>query len=311
MRSRSKRALPDPGMSQAEPQARKILVAGATGALGSRIAARIAASGAKVVAAYRTERPEAIAALKQAGCVTAPLDLADVDKAAAMIADVDVAVLPPILTVSGPAARAALAKGVRTRLVLFSSNNVTIDLVSPIYRALRDEEAAVAAAGGDAFVVRPTMIYGHARDGNLSRLMRMAQKWPALPLIGSGQALQQPIHVDDLASLAVHLADGAGDGPRLIAAGGPDAVTLHRLYLDVAGAAGRKTPVIKIWRRPLLAMAWRAEAARLPFPLEYAQLFRSESDKTPVGPVPSGWRPEIRLADGLARLARELAAGSA
>jgi uncharacterized protein YbjT (DUF2867 family) len=283
---------------------RTVLVAGAAGALGSRVARRLAARGDAVVAAWRTEKPGTLAALKALGCTTLRLDLSDLDRAAEAIAGADAAVLTPILTASGPAARAALGRGAG-RLVLFSSNNVAIDRESAVYVALRAEEAALQATPGCWTLVRPTMIWGHPDDGNLSRLLRMAARLPVLPLPGAGLAMQQPIHIDDLADLAVALLDAE---PRegVVAAAGPDAVTLRTLYETAARTAGRGT-VVSLPTGPLRMIAAAAHAVGAPFPLDPKQLARIDLDKTPQGaPPPPGWSPKVGLEQGLSRLAAEL-----
>src|SRR5215813_5602705 len=53
-------------------------------------------------------------------------------------------------------------------------------------------------------ILRPTMIYGSDRDRNISRLIRYLNKWPVFPVVGDGKQLQQPVHVQDVASAIVH-----------------------------------------------------------------------------------------------------------
>ena len=65
-------------------------------------------------------------------------------------------------------------------------------------------EAAIQASNLGATIIRPTMIYGDHTDGNISRLVRYVKRYPLIPIVGSGEWLQQPIHVEDLASLIVH-----------------------------------------------------------------------------------------------------------
>jgi len=47
-------------------------------------------------------------------------------------------------------------------------------------------------------IIRPTMIYGHKNDKNISKLSRTLKKTPLFPLIGSGDKLIQPVFIDDL-----------------------------------------------------------------------------------------------------------------
>ena len=47
-------------------------------------------------------------------------------------------------------------------------------------------------------IIRPTMIYGHPRDRNISRATKFLKMSPLLPVIGKGQALIQPVFIDDV-----------------------------------------------------------------------------------------------------------------
>ena len=47
-------------------------------------------------------------------------------------------------------------------------------------------------------IIRPTMIYGHRNDKNISRLSRVLSKVPLFPLIGKGDKLLQPVFINDL-----------------------------------------------------------------------------------------------------------------
>jgi nucleoside-diphosphate-sugar epimerase len=47
-------------------------------------------------------------------------------------------------------------------------------------------------------IIRPTMIYGHKDDRNISRLVRAVARYPVLPLIGKGGSLIQPVLIHDL-----------------------------------------------------------------------------------------------------------------
>lgn len=47
-------------------------------------------------------------------------------------------------------------------------------------------------------IIRPTMIYGHYADRNISRIIKVLDKTPIMPIIGKGSALIQPVFIDDL-----------------------------------------------------------------------------------------------------------------
>jgi len=47
-------------------------------------------------------------------------------------------------------------------------------------------------------IIRPTMIYGHKNDKNISKLSQVLKKVPFFPLIGRGDKLLQPVYINDL-----------------------------------------------------------------------------------------------------------------
>jgi nucleoside-diphosphate-sugar epimerase len=259
-------------------------------------------AGRTVIATVR-DRPERLADLAACGVlVRAGVDAGDPGAIAALLAEhpVEAAILAPILTVSARAAPALAAAGV-SRAVFFSSNNVAIDPEAPIYAALAAAEAQVRGVLPSAAVLRPTMIYGHPGDGNLARLIGVMRRWRIAPIPGSGAALQQPIHADDVGRAAVAALGEQACAGATFALGGSVVLTLHDLYRACAQAIGQSVLTPRVPVAPLVPLARLAG-------LGAAQFARIERDKTAHGPVPPpALAPRLPLQEGLARLARQLA----
>jgi len=68
---------------------------------------------------------------------------------------------------------------------------------------LAAESTIATAFGGNTRILRPTMIYGSGRDNNVARIARVLARTHVFPLIGGGVGLRAPVHVDDLAQVAV------------------------------------------------------------------------------------------------------------
>jgi len=278
----------------------RAIVIGATGALGFAICERLRARDAKVLAIHRKPSAPLLGRLARMGCETLRCDIRKPGPLATLARPDTALVATPILTTSGPALR-ALPSGAFARCVVFSSNNVGLATGCERYAAIADEEAALAAHGLDHTLIRPTMIYGHAGDGNLSRVMRLAQRLPIVPVPAYGRVRCQPIHVDDLADLAVEALSSKAMPQRVVAAG-PEPLTMDELMRKVARAAGPARAVLPV---PLWTL--RLGARVLPLPLDRAQLARARKDRVPdcLPPIP-GWHPRISIEEGLARLARVL-----
>lgn len=48
-------------------------------------------------------------------------------------------------------------------------------------------------------ILRPTLIYGKGRDGNISEISRFIKRYHFFPLLGQAVGLRQPIHGSDVA----------------------------------------------------------------------------------------------------------------
>lgn len=83
---------------------------------------------------------------------------------------------------------------------IFISTTAIFTALNAKSKAVRQAaEAAIASSSLDYTILRPTMIYGTPDDRNMIRLLRFIQKSPIVPVLGSGQSLQQPVHVADVA----------------------------------------------------------------------------------------------------------------
>lgn len=277
----------------------KIGIVGAGGELGHRVVdALIGSEDCYIVATSRDlEKLAYLEGFDDVEC--RQLDLMDPDHAARQLRDCELIVFCPILTLSLPTAQRLREKGSDARLVLFSSNNVGLDEDAEIYRALRDAEGEVSKIKEPWAMIRPTMIYGTPNDGNLGRLMRLARKSPVLPLMGSGEALQQPIHYDDLAGLVIDLMFDMDWRRVEIGAAGPDICSLRELYGRVIEASEKKARILSLPTGLISFFAGLAERLGMKPPLSTAQLARLETDKLPTWPMREGWMPEISLDEGL------------
>lgn len=70
----------------------------------------------------------------------------------------------------------------------------------------RSEDAVIRWAeyrNIDWIVLRPTMIYGNGKDGNVYEISKLVQKLRFFPLFRDGTGMRQPIHVDDVADACI------------------------------------------------------------------------------------------------------------
>lgn len=146
------------------------------------------------------------------------------------------------------------------RIVAFGSTSVRVKQNSPdeaerdVAQRLQHAEdvlmATSSARGAPATLLRPTLVYGAARDATLSRIAQLAHRVRVVPLPRRATGLRQPVHVDDLADATLACLAHAG--------------TAGHAY-DLPG--GEALPYREMVRRVLQALEPPARLLELPAPL--------------------------------------------
>jgi len=285
----------------------RFVVAGGTGFTGERVVATLARLGIETTVAARRSSDTARVRLHGASVATAELG----DSSALAAAFRDHGVLLYVASIGfghvPGVIKAAKAAGIR-RAVFVSTTAVLTSLPvrsKPIRAAA---EACVRESGLDWTIIRPTMIYGSSRDRNMSRLLRHLRRWRIAPVPGHGNALQQPVHVDDVASAIVQAALRDVAIQRDYVASGAHPLTLRTL-IATAGEAVGVTPVFLPLPSRLSASALRViERTGLRLPIRAEQLDRLNEDKSfchSAATADLGFIPRD-FADGIRAEAAEL-----
>jgi uncharacterized protein YbjT (DUF2867 family) len=108
-------------------------------------------------------------------------------------------------------------------------------------------------------ILRPTLIYGAARDRSLTPLARRAARWRVFGL-PAGSGLRQPVHAADVALAVVRALDGRAAG-RIVAIGGGERLAAAEMFARVRESLPVRTlglrapaPLIRAGARLLPAM---------------------------------------------------------
>jgi NADH dehydrogenase len=129
------------------------------------------------------------------------------------------------------------------RIVHVSIANPSIASPLPYYRGKALVEEALAQSGVPYAVVRPTWLFG-GNDILANNIAWILRRVPVFAIPGDGRYRVQPVHVDDFARLCVEAA-GAPSGT-VIDAAGPDVLTFEELVRTMAGAIGRRRPILHV-----------------------------------------------------------------
>ena len=138
-------------------------------------------------------------------------------------------------------ARACARQGVR-RVVHVSAIGAGITAPSRYLRSKAAGEAALASAGLDVTILRPSVIFGE-HDHFLNLFARLMAVAPVLPLAGA-QARFQPVWVQDVAGAIAHCLDRRDTMGQTYECTGPEVCTLKELAENVGRWSGHARPVI-------------------------------------------------------------------
>ncbi len=87
---------------------------------------------------------------------------------------------------------------------IFISTTALFTRINAKSKSVRQQaEDYIKVSKLDWTILRPTMIYGAPDDRNMIRLIRFMNHSPFIPVFGSGNFLQQPVHVEDVAKSIV------------------------------------------------------------------------------------------------------------
>jgi nucleoside-diphosphate-sugar epimerase len=190
------------------------------------------------------------------------------------------------------------------RAVFISTTAIFTSLPSAS-RAIRVEaEAAVQHSTLDWTILRPTMIYGTARDRNISRLLRFLKRWPVFPLCGN--ALWQPIHVEDLADAVVAALDTPAAVSRTYNVAGAAPLPFSGLVREAAAAVSRRVVLVPV---PISAAVLAARLTHVVSPEQIRRLAEDKAFDYSAAEADFGFQPGP-FAEGVRREARALGLSS-
>jgi NADH dehydrogenase len=137
---------------------------------------------------------------------------------------------------------AAQRAGVR-RIVHISVINAARDAPTAYFRAKATVEDALIGSGVSYAVVRPTVTFGPG-DILLNNLAWTLRRLPVFGIPGDGRYPIQPVHVHDIADLAVRA--GSRTDAMVVDAAGPDTFSFREFVTLVRKAVGSRATIVPV-----------------------------------------------------------------
>jgi len=129
------------------------------------------------------------------------------------------------------------------RVVHVSITNPSEDSPLEYFRGKAQVERALVQSGLPHTILRPAVLFGR-EDILVNNIAWALRRMPVFTVFGDGLYRLQPIHVDDLAALAVQ--EGRADGSRTIDAIGPETFTYRGLVETIGRAIGKVRPILSV-----------------------------------------------------------------
>jgi nucleoside-diphosphate-sugar epimerase len=139
---------------------------------------------------------------------------------------------------------AAQRAGVR-RVVHVSITNPSEDSRLEYFRGKARLERALRDFGLSYAILRPTVLFGK-EDILINNIAWVIRHLPVMGVFGDGQYRVQPIHVDDLAALAVAQGQQADLPDAIINAIGPETYTYRDMVAEIAKHIGVRRPIVSV-----------------------------------------------------------------
>lgn len=127
-------------------------------------------------------------------------------------------------------------------------------------------------------ILRPTMIYGHAHDRNISKLAKTLNKTPIMPLIGKGSNLIQPVYILDLVNLFEMALLNPKHYGKDYDVGALRPLTNKELFKTIAGHLSKRVRFISIPPK-LVSIALHLLSVLGIRPISQEQVLRFQEDK--------------------------------
>ena len=166
-----------------------------------------------------------------------------------------------------------LTQGPFQTAVIFSSSSVITKRKSanPTERSqirdmlsLESDIQLMAKSSGLKLVIfRPTLIYGCGLDTNISRLANWIGRYGFMPVNGKATGLRQPVHANDLASVAITALLSKDALPSVMSLTGGDTVSYSDMVKRIFTAMEKPAKLIRLPEWLFILLARFAGASRI------------------------------------------------
>ncbi len=107
-------------------------------------------------------------------------------------------------------------------------------------------EGIPAAKGLKYTIVKPTLVYGPGSKGLFSNVLKLVEKLPIIPIVGSGNYKMQPVHVDDVVVALRSIALNSATYGKTYDLAGGTRLTFNSLISTIQRVLGTSKKVVHV-----------------------------------------------------------------
>ena len=165
------------------------------------------------------------------------------------------------------------------RAIFTSTTAIFTKLNSKSKEARLVAESQIRESNLDWTIIRPTMIFGSPDDRNIIKLIKWIDKYPIIPIIGTGKFLQHPIFVKDLSNVIANILTNKNTYKRSFNLSGKTALSYNKMIKIIKNEL--KTICIPIYfpYRLSLLLFKIFEKIKIKLPIKSEQIERLNEDK--------------------------------
>lgn len=121
-------------------------------------------------------------------------------------------------------------------------------------------QAWAASRGIEWVILRPTLIYGHGRDKNITEIARLVRRFGFFPLLGKATGLRQPVHADDVANACAAALQSAAASNHAYNLSGGETLPYREMVGRIFAAMNRRprlvTVPLSVFRLAIACLRW-------------------------------------------------------
>lgn len=230
----------------------RVLVTGATGFIGRTLVPELLKQGFTVTCLIRSDPGPGL----WADCRVVAGDLDNQESIAAAVRGSDAVIHAAAIlnakdpheyhavNVEGTKRLVAAATKAKVKHFIFLSS-VDVGHGTAYGRSKEEGERIVKESGIRYTILRPGPVYGPGDDKNIMEIYKMVATKAVVPVMGSGNNLRQPIHVEDLAASIIAVILSPKSFGKTYYLGGP-AITYNDILAAIIEASGAQTTVVHL-----------------------------------------------------------------